>query len=367
MGHSDGEADQNTPWGPAMADLVGKDSARRFLTVVVFAIVVGDLCLGKVVEAGAGPALSDNTQFSLSVLAELACGCAATTCQDTDSMGREIQRDLFPVPSFLSEAASLAAAGGSHCCRRRNYRPGQSLDLANDAIHTLDVLGSRDPGPPNPGAASRLAAERVRQARVDMGAPPSDCPMGEGAFCALLSKSSVHTSDRTDIRSYAKELVSWPVAGSRPVRFVDAIGAGNRLGLTDRERHLLRSDDAAADARTALGVERPHSDPCLTRSPRIYGDFVHELHRRGMVGFRRARNGARPALGIFFVVMKDGTIRLTGPVAGGGPQTSDVLAVGPVLSVQRSRRPRAKPCQCVCGAPFTQHVAQIWRPLKART
>ena len=89
------------PWGPATADLVGKDSARGFPTVVVFAIVVGVLCSGKVGEAGAGPALSDNTQFSFSVLAEFSCGCAAIACQDTDSMGRDIQRELFPLPSFV--------------------------------------------------------------------------------------------------------------------------------------------------------------------------------------------------------------------------------------------------------------------------
>ena len=155
-------------------------------------------CIGPSVFHSYNPqtdlSISDNTQFSLSVLAEFASGCAAPTRQDTDSIGRELQRELFLLPNFASAAVSLAAAGGSRRCRRRKYRLGLSLDLADVTICAPCDLGSRGPVSLNPGAAARLAAERVRLACVEMGAPPSDSLAGEGALCALLSKSSVHTS-----------------------------------------------------------------------------------------------------------------------------------------------------------------------------
>ena len=234
-------------------------------------------------------------------------GCADGSIHDTTVAGTLRLREPFPLPTFVADSCT-ANVGSSRARRRRQLRLNHSLNLANDAIGTLYELAGRGLVSLCPGAASVLAAENVKNACVELGAPPQDVNAGEGALCALLATSSVYTTDPPDLRSYVKDSVSWPLQGSRPVRFVDAVLEADCFGLIDCELHPLRRPAATAEARVTQGLHHSFSDPALVRSPVVYGDFLQELAGRVMVGFSPVLSDR--TLEIFFVVKKNGTYRI---------------------------------------------------------
>ena len=85
--------------------------------------------------------------------------------------------------------------------------------------------------------------------------------------------------------------------------------SGDCQRLEGWESHLLRDAHDAKVAREELNVPRPYVDPGLVRSPRVYGEFLRCLHKRGMLLFQLV-DGNGGALGIFFVKKKNGKLRI---------------------------------------------------------
>ena len=84
----------------------------------------------------------------------------------------------------------------------------------------------------------------IRQAYVDVGKLPADLD-SQGAFRQLLRSSRVYASDRLELQSFARDLVSWPDVGSTKVSLLDVVPPAACEGLSDWKRHLLRDPDDA--------------------------------------------------------------------------------------------------------------------------
>ena len=221
------------------------------------------------------------------------------------------QRDLLPLPNFWSGNFTRGQAV-FRVVRRRALRQQHTLDCACAGFVAFSFLGgcadalalSSHP------LAPQIACVYTFDAYSRVGPPPPDCTP-EGALRELLGSSRVYHSDRSDIQSYDRHLVSWPVAGSRPVPLLDALPAATRLGLNDWETHLLDSAENATLKRAELVAGQPYYDPERFRTIQSYGTFVGELADRGMLRFR-LRDPADPdaAFDILFVRRKKGTLRL---------------------------------------------------------
>jgi hypothetical protein len=216
------------------------------------------------------------------------------------------QRDLFPLPHLDAGVSSTQRGQCSRAVHRRHLRKSHAVDWANDGIDALNWLSGRErvlPGSPLP-ATCVSALDYFRDTYIAVGGPPPD-DSPDGALRALLGSSRVYAQDRSDIQPYTKDRVSWPSVGSAPVPIVPLLDAADQPGLAGWEQHLLRDPREAADARVQLGVRRPYSDPTLMSSPAQYGGFLREAYQRGLIRFRH-RSGKCAALGVFFVIKKDG-------------------------------------------------------------
>ena len=220
-------------------------------------------------------------------------------------------RDLLPLSNFLSGNFTRGQAV-SRVVRRRALRQQRTFDCACAGIFTFCFLGGCVDALAwsSPPLSSLVACVYTFDAYSRVGPPPADCTP-EGALRELLGSSRVYHSDRSDIQSYDRHLVSWPVAGFRPVALLDVLPAATRFGLNDWETHLLDSAENATLKRAELVAGRPYYDPERFRTIQSYGTFVGELADRGMLRFR-LRDPADPdaAFDILFVRRKKGTLRL---------------------------------------------------------
>ena len=222
------------------------------------------------------------------------------------------QRDLFPLP-FLSEPprSRLHGTGSSRCVRR--VRQSQTrAHWANEGILALNQLAGRgnscSKNLPIPKASQDVVDDLVKC--YDALSPGDDRDgSDEVALRELLKNASIYSDVRADVAPYSKDLVSWPGDGASPISLVDALPPADSAKLCDWACHMLRDPADAESVLRASGITKPHCDRVLFRSPRIYGDFLKELDRRGMIGWRLAE-GASGLLGVFLVQKKSGHIRI---------------------------------------------------------
>ena len=221
------------------------------------------------------------------------------------------QRDLLPLPKFLSGNFTRVQAVSRVLCRRA-LRKQHTLDWAYAGIDAINPLGGCADAlaSPSPPLASQVACDYILDAYSRVGPPPPEC-ISEGALRELLGSSRVYHSDRSDIQSYDRHLVSWPVVGSRPVSLLDALPAATRLGLNDWETHLLDSAENATLKRAELVAGRPYYHLEFFRTIQFYGTFVTELADRGMRRFRlRDPTDLDAALDTSLGRKKKGTFRI---------------------------------------------------------
>jgi len=220
------------------------------------------------------------------------------------------QRDLFPLPYF-EEKSFDSSRSLSRVVKRRLLRRQHTVEWINDGVHCLNRLAGVPSAAP-PGsipAASKVALDNIAQQYLRLGPPPADGSKPEGALHELLGASSVYHSERQDLRSYARDLVSWPTTGNRPMCVGDGLAAADKEWLHDWQVHLLRDKQAFEQDAAAFGAHRIYCDPLLFRSPKKYASFLSELKSRGMLRWRKAK-GEAGKLGVFFVAKKDGRLRI---------------------------------------------------------
>ena len=158
--------------------------------------------------------------------------------------GLSRQRDILPLPAldvhFLSRSTCL-----SRNSRRRIIRRNHKLSWANDAIHTLNVLGGHSPSAADDhsriSVASAAALEEVRGAFQDLRSPTDPLLTPDGALREFLHSTSVYSQDRFDVKPYSRDLVSWPPVGSKAVSLADGLPEADRSLLADWKTHMLRS------------------------------------------------------------------------------------------------------------------------------
>ena len=218
------------------------------------------------------------------------------------------QRDIFPIPTFDNISYDRHAV--SHCTRKRLSRKNKVLAWANEGITVLNRVGSDLPlsASNKPSGASILAAQNILNAYKSMPPPPADF-CSEGALTELLNTSGFYTSCRTDIQSYAKDLVSWPSAGAKAVELQHHLDGANRELLLDWRTAMLRTPQDFTQYIANSTPLKPYIDPELAGSPLSYSGFLERLHEAGMLRFRLAQEKSG-ALGLFFIKKKDGTLRL---------------------------------------------------------
>ena len=208
------------------------------------------------------------------------------------------QRDIFPIPTFDNISYDRHAV--SHCTRKRLSRKNKVLAWANEGITVLNRVGSDHPWSASnkPSGASILAAQNILNAYKSMPPPPADF-CSEGALTELLNTSGFYTSCRTDIQSYAKDLVSWPSAGAKAVELQHHLDGANRELLLDWRTAMLRTPQDFTQYIANSNPLKPYIDPELAGSPLSYSGFLERLHEAGMLRFRLARERSG-ALGLFF-------------------------------------------------------------------
>ena len=167
--------------------------------------------------------------------------------------------DIFPVP-YLPAVDASPCSGPSRTTRRRREHKAHVTSWIHDAISTRTVLGGRG-GPVGgggvAGAGIRTAVDQVVDTFHKHGAPLTDM-CSDGALRELLGTSGFNSHDRADVKSYNKDLVSWPPTGTRPAGLLGCFREADREALHDWQRPMLRDpvDFAALVAET--GGVRPH-------------------------------------------------------------------------------------------------------------
>ena len=206
------------------------------------------------------------------------------------------QRNIFPLPK-------LSGGGRSG--------PQSSIDwedAANAGIRALNELSGCliSFSSKKPTRAQRRVLQHISHAFQDCQVDPT-FEAGRSCLEALCSSSRLYQVDRSDVVSYAKDLVSWPEASSTPVPLVGCLGPADSEWLATWRKHMLR---ASGDG-IGVGSLQPYTDPVLKHNKREYAGFLHELHIRNMIRFRVDQDhGQSPSLGIFFVRKKNGKQRL---------------------------------------------------------
>ena len=210
-------------------------------------------------------------------------------------MAADRQRDLLPLPpAFPAEQFALKSRLSRGTARR--VRGAQFWkSWANAGIDSLNLLSGGGACPSGkPSMSQRVALDHIVSCYRDLGPPPADLSPA-GAFKALCTRVAPYASEDAGPAGYSQELVSWPPLGSVAVKPEQMMGAADLQKIVGPQACLLSSDFDAQIALDASPVKRPYMDPAL-RDPRVYGVFLSELHRRGMLRWKQT---GHPLLGIF--------------------------------------------------------------------
>jgi hypothetical protein len=221
----------------------------------------------------------------------------------------ERQRDLFPLPYF-EEPVFDARLSISRCVRRRLLMKGHSLHRCNDAILALNELAGQ--GIKSHGtipASSREAVDRVWKVFKAVDKPAADIPSSEGALRELLGTASIYAQGKVGGAPYSRDNISWPPTGTTPVRLGHCLLETDSIWLQEGGKRMLRSEADAREATLASGVRKPVCDSNLFKTPAVYGDFIKQFFRRGMLRFT-ITSSVGCNLGVFFVEKKDNSLRI---------------------------------------------------------
>ena len=218
------------------------------------------------------------------------------------------QRDVFPLP-LINAPFPIECIHNSRNSRRRRNQKTHDVEVANEIVMSLNSLY----GCSHVEASSELigcqhaAHSHILQRATTHVAPALSLRKSpEEAYAALLGQSAVY-GDGGPLKAYVKGLVSLPesVAGSQCVTSV--LDSGDQEIWLDFCSRVMLSSQEYEEVLQEEGLAGLYTDPSLTNTQKVYGDFLKDLHKRGMIEFGRS---AVIELGIFFVEKKNGKLRM---------------------------------------------------------
>ena len=174
-----------------------------------------------------------------------------------------LPKELFPVPSFASDAAGCGTSRSSR--RRHNARSHRDL-WQSDCIKTLNTMAGYGAAstPAVLNSAQSSCVSFVRDTFLHQAYPGYDAS-GEALLGLSSSAYAAGVPDAGPTAPYAKARVAWPAPGSQPARLEQLLGAADRNRFVDRNLHMLRSSDVAQQLMRDSDI-CPHIDPVLKHS-----------------------------------------------------------------------------------------------------
>ena len=169
------------------------------------------------------------------------------------SLGR--QRDMFPL-AYIPEPCK------THARRPTSLLPGTSEHSwaakrwANSGIATLnglmgfDGLSGETCIPPACGLAAR---DHIEASYADFGTPPADLGTPEECYMDIIGSTAVYATDRSDVKPYVKDAMSWPHVGADAVTLTESLPKADRERLRDWQQVLLRPDAEIEQINAARG------------------------------------------------------------------------------------------------------------------
>lgn len=214
---------------------------------------------------------------------------------DGGDLSGDRQRNIFPLPQFSSDD-----------------QPGtwgtDWVSMVNRGINALNVLSgcvNSQFSRKKPTRVQRRALKHISDSYMDV-CSIVDTDPGRSSLEELCSSSRLYQVDRSDVVSYARELVSWPKVETRPVPLGECLPCADVERLATWRQHMLKPAGSVGDENN---IKRPYMDPILKHNHTEYMSFIQELQKRHMIAFKTDIDDAGD-LGIFFVRKKNGSQRL---------------------------------------------------------
>ena len=221
-----------------------------------------------------------------------------------------VQRDLLPLPLKYSEPECRCPDGlqrASRSAKRRALGRFYDKERVNSTIETInEINGQRCPPPGlvDPSVLQSAGMEILEEAVLGMGEP--NAITATGAFTQLCGLRPGYEESGPRV-NYQREKISFPPAGvelADPGLFLK----GQELNYWQQWQGALRRPlEESAELRKQLGMNKPYSDPALTRSPGVYAEFIATLLKSNII---RLRQKSEATVGIFCVAKSNNRQRI---------------------------------------------------------
>ena len=212
---------------------------------------------------------------------------------------------------MLSKQADNFVHDLSRGCRQREARRSKADKMAQECCEALRWMSSGVRGTkagiqddPLYGEvherARELAAERIRDGIIFS---------PEEAARQLLRARPGYEADAEAIgclASYKPGKVSLPSSNFGAPMASSLLDDSCRATLVDFEKHMLR-DAAEMEAVSDLPPVQLYHDPVLGSSPRVWGNFCKDLHKRGLLTYGLTKRGSCT---VFFVSKRGELLRM---------------------------------------------------------
>ena len=226
------------------------------------------------------------------------------------SSGRDVPRDVFPLPSFFSPDVD-DFSGLSHSVKQRLRKRQHVGVMVEECIIGLNALYSGQMVKPaaktaDISAAQRMVHDHILNSVVKLGGP--GLLSGTEALKQLRAFDG-YGEDQTPcaVQSYTPELLSLPSKGSFAVPLEELLGCDGRNIVGEFIHSRLLNVDEARSKLDRCGVRQPYSDPRL-RDPKLYAGFLHRLVDADLVELTLTQ--PCEIIEAFFVSKKDGRLRM---------------------------------------------------------
>ena len=224
--------------------------------------------------------------------------------------GRDVPRDVFPLPSFSKDVGG-DIVGVSRSVKQRLKKRFHVATMVEDCIEALNALYSGQP------LARAKSCSSVSAAQVQVHRHILNSVQKLGGPGALTGTEALQQLRAFDgygddqvpqaVKAYTPELLSLPEKGNQAQPLSDLLGSDGQKIVGEFIRSRLLSVDEARSRLAGCGVRHAYSDPRL-RDPKIYRGFVRRLLDADLVELTTEPN--KEIVEMFFVGKKDGRLRM---------------------------------------------------------
>ena len=179
-------------------------------------------------------------------------------------MGKNRQRDIFPLPLSLFDNSDDPSGSVCRSVRRRALRRNHALEVARKSALALNQLYGGEGGSlPASGHSDAQCAvgHNLRRAALDLGAPPDDLSP-QGALSALLGARG-YEGGPSNVAAMDVDLIALPPAGFTPVSFEQLVGADATQSLLSSLHSTVLPKCEAEEKLHASGLKKPYFDPSV--------------------------------------------------------------------------------------------------------